>query len=249
MESYDLNEMNFMRKIMELMSDQLEVGEGKPIEQRAEIKEFAEASVYDQYIRTIFGQSVAILDTYEYLCFIPIFIRRFPIKKYYNENGIDRPKFLRYHMENHFLKISTIFDQSVTLVSEIFRLGVPPKYSSMNFLKHNSFTKNSNAFNILKKFSDTIQEIKHVRNLITHRGKFSDEDIDEIGNYYFLMKNAPEGVEPIIHPFLLEYKTKKVVKNKHELLINNNLAVNHFIFGLFSSLENEFDTKLENIKS
>ena len=58
---------------------------------------------WEIYIIDVFYAIIYILDTLEQLEYIPVFLRRFPIRKYYTEEGINHPKYLRYHELPFFL--------------------------------------------------------------------------------------------------------------------------------------------------
>ncbi len=217
---------------------------GNKIERK---KDYTETE-QDVYAKLVFQKSMNIISTFEQLEFIPIFVKRFPIRKYYNDNGINHPKYLQYHIENHYLKISTILDQSIILVSEVFRLGIPPKLTSLNQLQQNRFTKDEKAVKLLKEFQKRIQGIKNMRNLIMHRGEFSDAEIDEIGMYYFVSENSEKDEEIIVPNFYLECKMREIVKSKKLFLTKNNEAIFKLITILFKLLELDFDSRFEKLK-
>lgn len=247
MESKNLAETKLMIRLSGIMSKiiqkQTEISNGK-IQKKVNLVETEQ----DLYVKLVFQKAINIINTYEQLEFIPVFVRRFPSRNYYNDNGINHPKYLQYHIENHFLKISTILDQSIILVSEVFRLGIPPKLASLNQLKQNRFTKGTEPVKLLRDFEKGIQGIKSVRILITHRGEFSDSEIDELGMYFFVSEKTDDEEEQIVPEFYLRYKMKEIVKNKKQFLIKNNEAILKLIKGLFILLDNEFNTRFDKLK-
>lgn len=173
-----------------------------------------------------------ILNIYQQLEFIPTFISKFPQPKFYENNGINHPQYLQYHIENHFMKIATIFDLCIILISEIYKLGIPPKLTSFQQLIENTYTKNSNLIVSIKKFDKAIQGIKTIRNLIAHRGEFNDQEIDKIHQYFFV--SDPKTTEnPIFSKDALDSQMKIVVENKIKLVSNNNKAVLNIIDEIF----------------
>ena len=245
MDSKNLSETKFMKKIggiaSKIILKQIEL-----VDSKIQNKENLVEEEQDFYVKSVFQKAMNILNTYEQLEFIPVFVRRFPSQKYYNDNEINHPKYLQYHIENHFLKITTILDQSIILVSEIFRLGTPPKSTSLNQLKRNRFTKGSEPIKLLRDFEKEIQDIKTVRNLIIHRGEFSDSEIDEIGMCFFISKKL-NNKQPFPE-FYLEHKMREIVKNKDKFLIKNNKVIHKFLTKLFLLLDNEFKIKFEEMK-
>lgn len=186
----------------------------------------------DIYLKGVFKPAMNILNIYEQLEFIPAFISKFPQPKFYENNGINHPKYLQYHIENHFMKIATIFDLCIILTSEIYKLGIPPKLTSFQQLIENAHTKNSNLIVSIKKFDKAIQGIKTIRNLIAHRGEFNDQEIDKVHQYFFV--SDPKTTEtPIFSKDALDSQMKLVVENKTKLVSNNNKAVLNIIQEIF----------------
>lgn len=200
----------------------------------------------DEYVQSVFTPLGNILNIYEQLEFISIFISKYPTPKFYDNNGINQPKYLQYHIENHFLKIATIFDLSVILTSEVFHLGIPPKLTSINQLLANKHTKNSKSVKVLRNFDKGIQGIKTKRNLITHRGEFSDHEIDKALQYFFLSDEKTNN-KPFFSKKILDFHMKNITKNKLDFIKSNNEKILSFIETLFNESLLIFEKKLKEL--
>lgn len=202
----------------------------------------------DEYLSNIFKPAVNICNIYEQLEFIPIFISKFPKPKFYENNGINHPKYLQYHVENHFMKISTIFDLLIILVNELYKLGIPPRLSSFQQLVENRHTKNTKLIKLIKKFDKAIQGIKTIRNLIAHRGEFNDTEIDKVHQYYFV-SNPKTTENPIFSKDALESQMDFVTKQKLILVNKNNKAVLNIIKEIFEEAFIIFDVEITKYDS
>jgi hypothetical protein len=244
----DLIETELLKRFSYLMSSLIERRDG--IDKKGKIyqKPDYETSLKDEYAENVFKVIMNIVNTCKQLEFIPIFIRRYPLRKFYKAKGINQPQYIQYHYENHFLKISTIFDLSIILVSEVYCLGIPAKLTSLNQLVVNSHTKQSNSVKILKQFDKSIQGIRSIRNSISHRGDFFDKDINDVDNYFFLWDNPyNDNDENDIREFVLKSRMKELIKNKEEKLRHNNLHINDIITNLFKIILIEFNLRYDKI--
>ncbi len=171
----------------------------------------------DNYIMATFLSTIRILHTCEELEFVPIFIRRFGDKKFLEKNNINRIKYTRYHLENHFIKVSTLFDQLCKLVSIVYRLGIPEKRVNYNNVKENSHTKDSESIKYLKTIEEKTNEIKRIRNIIVHHGKHFDKDLHTLDSYFTYPLPHPniKILEPIVKKFV------KVTVNKQVTQVSN----------------------------
>lgn len=194
----------------------------------------------EEYVLDVFMTATRIVETVEQLRFVPIFLRNFPRRKRFNKYGINHPKYLQYHLETHFIKIATLLDQMAILINKVFRLGIPEKKCSVDAILENEHTRHSAAAKVLKTFDKSIQGIKSVRNLIVHRGIFNDEELNEIGMFYYLSENRAPDEEELFPEWALRFKTKFTIKRKLVTVTNNNRAVDTFVSNGFNSLISEF---------
>ncbi|WP_055447077.1 Cthe_2314 family HEPN domain-containing protein [Lacinutrix mariniflava] len=246
---YDLpfEKTDFVSKVSkmrgEIIGRSTEIVNGK-VEQKIDYKETEQ----DEYISSVAKPMTNIIFTFEQLEFIPVFMRRFPGRKFHNEYGINHPKYLQYHLENHFLKITTVLDQCIAFTAEIYRLGIPIKLNSLRHLSENKHTRQTKSVELLKKLDKQIQDIKGIRNRIMHRGEFNDSEIDRVAQFYFLSNTVNEGEEPMFSEDTLKYHMKDAVKNRLELVESNTTELKKYITKLFSLSLIEFETKIQTFR-
>ena len=204
-------------------------------------------TISEEYARTVFEKFSNLIGTIEQLEYIPIFISRFPLQKFYIKNGIDQENYIQYHLENHFLKVSSILDQSIILVNEVHNLGIPPKRTSLNQLKENKYTKDAPSIKILKAFEKGVQGIKSTRNKITHRGEFNDSELKELSSNNFFNEISDKIGKKLNLRKYSKLKMNDVIKNKLDFLERNNKEIIKVINLLFEALEVEFKHKYKEI--
>ena len=199
------------------------------------------------YIIDVFYAISDILNTIDQLEYVPIFLRRFPIRKYYAEEGISHPKYLRYHIENHFIRLSTLSDQIAILVNEIFNLGLPHKKCSIELLLEIKHLKNTEILKLLKSLRKGIQGVKTIRNDIIHRGIFVDKEFSEIEKIHLIYEDV-ETKNNIISYADVRSITREYIKEKIDFLVKNNDTIFGYLNLLFNSLDSIFDKKLSELK-
>ena len=243
----NLYEHEFMKHLRVLLQDQLFIMIESCPERGIRKKDDYIETTSAEYVRTVFEKFSNLMNTIEQLEYIPIFIQRFPLQKFYNENGINNENYIKYHLENHFLKVSSILDQSIILVNEVHNLGIPTRRTSLSQLKENKHTKDAPSINVLKAFEKGVQGIKSMRNKITHRGEFNDYELNELSknNFFNKISDKTDGKLNLLNYSKLEMNN--VVKNKLEFLEKNNKEIVRIIYLLFEALEVEFKYKLEEI--
>ena len=244
-----LTETPFLRKIGELLGEiisrksfvNLKTGR---IE---DYPDYVQTQV-DEYIESVFKPAGNILNVYEQLEFIPVFISKFSEPEFHEDNGINHPKYIQYHIENHYMKIATIFDLSIILISEIYRLGIPPKLTSYQQLTENKITKNSKSIQIIKKFDKAIKGIKTIRNLIAHRGEFDDLELNKVHRYFFV-SNPKTDEKPLFTKEALNSQMDELIDKKMELVNKNNLAVYKIIEDIFEESLTILEQKISELSN
>lgn len=220
----------------------------------------------EKYVHDILNTMRAINSTYEQLSFVPVFIRNYPDIEEYSKAGITRLGYLRYHIENHILKMSTLLDQSVILINQVFRLGIPSRDTSVRQLKTNLHTKSSDSVKLVADFDKTIRDIKHLRNKIIHKGEFHDGDFHQLEVFeminsvaYDLMdsddelysnrtQDENEETKVTMTSGMIE-KIEEYVVAVTEQMIDSHSGAGREIERLFTLLQIEFDlivNKLDN---
>lgn len=107
------------------------------------------------------------------------------LPKYYEKNDISEIQYYKYHLENHYIRITSILDLTVNFINNIFRLGLPQKKCNVFSVLENLNIKGSPTEKALKSFENKLQHIKQKRNIIIHQGKLESEEIKSIDSTIF----------------------------------------------------------------
>ncbi|MHB8983781.1 MAG: Cthe_2314 family HEPN domain-containing protein [Carboxydocellales bacterium] len=198
----------------------------------------------EKYIMNVFYKLNKITGTCEQLFHVLIYLSHFPKTKIHLKNNITLANYLKYHIENHLIRITTILDQTALLINEIYFLGYPPSRCNVEAILENLNTKNTTSAKILKSFQKAVKGIKTHRNLIVHRGIYDDDDIDKLSSIHLIGKYNPEFVPPMFGSYC-----KLISKEKLNLLEKNSEAVIQFLVALYNSLDEVFISKYKELKN
>ena len=178
----------------------------------------------EKYVLKISNIVFNITNIFDEIEQIPIYFKYFPRYKTYENNGITKDDYLKYHLKNYVIRINTILDQLALLISEVYSLGLSPRRCSVEKVLENNNTKNTVAAKALKEFKQSIQNIKKIRNEIVHEGSFYDKDIQLLGSYIFI--NEQNDIEIIpddeikeLHKHIIDEKSKQFEKNNEVVLL------------------------------
>lgn len=117
-----------------------------------------------------------------------VFIRRFPNRKYYEENDLDQLAFIKYHYEVFLHKIHTLLEVYKLWLNDFYEIGLKHKDCSWNNLKNHPKVKESKAKMILEAYHETFKyAIKH-RHLNTHQAYYYDNEMDKLKSVFDLYK-------------------------------------------------------------
>ena len=129
--------------------------------------------------RTLYGfiDLVVSVDSLEE---IPVFFSIKKIPTFFTKNGISEINYYKYHLENHYIKISSILDYAAHFINNIFQLGIPERKCSPFVVLENLNIKGTAVGDSFSKFNNHFQTLKHQRNIIIHKGKFESAAIKSI---------------------------------------------------------------------
>jgi hypothetical protein len=227
-----LYDYSFMGKMRSVLQSHISNSITDCPERGIKLKDGYSKTEFEEYNISILQKISNLINTLEQLNFIPTFIQEYDTNDNLKKNGINHENYIQYHIENHFLKISSILEQSVILIGEIHNLGIPTKLISLRHLKENKHTKEAPSINILKELDKSIQHLKSKRNKIVHGGEYSDPEMTElIVNDLF---------DKIDLPKVSDIGINDIIKTKIEFLQNNNENILEFVDLLFQCIEVEF---------
>lgn len=191
-----------------------------------------------KYANKVFSLYSKITEIKEDLRKIEVFLRRFPLKKFYEENEISHLDYIKYHTEVFYHKSNTLLDLFKLMTNEVYELGYSEKKCTWGNLIKSEIVKESLSIKVIEYYHKSFEHIIEARNLNTHRGIFKDSEKDYIESPMMIYKNSEKfNIElgddfiKMMPKFYLEYKVKKY-KNDRLLYIKsgNNVAEQYINF-------------------
>lgn len=164
---------------------------------------------------------------------IPVFLQIKSVPKFYLKNGISEINYYKYHLENHYIKITSILDYTAAFVNNVYRLGIPSRKCNIYALTENLNLKQTEVGKILHDFESHFKDIKRKRNLIIHEGKYENEQLKKLDST--LISDSFLKSEKILAEWFVERK-------KHELnkiismLIDNQNSICEYLIKLLDNL-------------
>ena len=144
---------------------------------------------------------------------VPIYLRRFPNSKFYNEHGITLHKWVNYHYSNYLVVIVSLYDIALLLTNAIFVLGIDPRCCNEKRVAKNRFVRKTKVKGALDKLGVAVDDYREPRQLYVHRGRVPSLDfLDELESFRFTQE-AMEELElerqptdlsnPLMNPFVV----------------------------------------------
>ncbi len=150
---------------------------------------------------------------------VTVFLKRFPTRKYYEENEITELDYIRYHLEVFFHKVATGSDLMKLLVNVLFELNITNKQCNLKKLKEKVPNKYINPFiGLIEAYDETFKSIRFFRNKNSHEAKFYDKEFERLEMFDRLYRNSKKfdlSIKQIIMPEgYLEFSIKEFRKDK-----------------------------------
>lgn len=196
----------------------------------------------NEYVRNIFDMISQLMESIQdlYICEKSI---KLPTKKTLEQNSIKKCDYIRYHIQIRYIKICTIFDITLLIISKVQKLWFRGKNCNYKHIIENLNT-NKKIVTYLKEFNKWISWVKSIRNNISHWWYFYDEDLSNITKYEYILENSKilQLSDDDIKIFKLGIKInlKKVVLENQERTISDMKEINGVLSLIFDELYLEF---------
>jgi hypothetical protein len=150
----------------------------------------------------------------------PIFIRRFPRNRTYDNRGITLHRWIQYHYSNYLVTVVSLYDTALLLTNAVFALRVEPKKCNDRTITNNAIVKQTPVKGTLEAISSAVDKYRDTRNYLVHRNIQPElERLDELESFRFVYeagKSFNQDWEPIIHPnvvkFLYSHHRRALIK-------------------------------------
>lgn len=202
-----------------------------------------------QYAQKVFRYYSRIMEILEDLKKVEVFLRRYPLKRFYEIYDIDYLSYSKYHMEVFFHKIHTLLDLLKLMLNEVLEIGLPTRKCTWESLKKHPKCQDSASLQIIHYFHKSFEHVITARHLNTHRGIFNDEDSDDIRMPMMIYKNSKrlnmevgDDLRRIMPEFIIEYRLRKYKKEKVLFIKNGNEVATQYVNMFMNvTLPNFFD--------
>lgn len=151
------------KKAIDFLSEQNRINRANP---KAIIVITPEFAYYDG----VFHYLNNIINTIGRIEQIPVFLRRFPSSKFFNDNNVTLHKWVNYHYANYLIMSTSLYDISLLLTNEVFRLGFDPRDCTYKNVGKHEAVKKTVVKPALDKLDQVVKEFRDPRNFFAHRG-------------------------------------------------------------------------------
>lgn len=155
---------------------------------------------------------------------IQVFIRRFPLKKYYESNDINQLDYIKYHYEVFVHKIHTVLEVKKLWLNDFYRIGLKEEDCNWSNLKGHVEIQKSPTKIIIDSYFKTFEHLIKFRHLNTHRAYYKDSRKDDIESYLIAYKMSQrlgvetDRLERIRPKFIVDYQVKEYRKEKLDFI-------------------------------
>jgi hypothetical protein len=196
--------------------------------------------VDEEYLRTTLLCGGELATTCSQLDQTIQFLSNFRSTKKLKEYKINRYDHVVYHLENHLIRITSIFDRCLIFTNQVFLLGNTPKNCKQYIILKNQYVQGTIIAKILKKIEKHINPYRTKRNVIVHQEGYSHKDLRILEGYSILEKQG----EDFFHQYYYKRQIDGFVKErKAELEVFNNTLfrlIDDFLTELLKIFENKY---------
>lgn len=240
MEITELN-IELYRKFIDVINSSIEELYNHP-ERKSSQSNFHLLSEKGKYSSKVFEYYSKMNQTLDDLRKIEIFLRRFPLKNFYQDNEITHLDYIKYHTEVFYHKINTLLDLFKIIINNVYELGLSEKKCTWENLIKSEKSKQSVLIKVVECYYKSFEHVLIARNLNSHRGQFHDSEKDDLEDYLFLYKNSEkfnmelgDNFKKMMPKFYLQYKVKVYKNDKLKFIQNGNKVAKEYA-NIFSNI-------------
>lgn len=178
------------------------------------------------------------LETLNY-CFV--FLNSYPKRRLWDKT-FGRAEYIKYHLESYYTNMGGVLDRCLLLVNFLYDLGIQEKYVKFRLITSNKHLQNKPVKKVLDRFDKALSNIKEVRNLIIHRGRFSEDELVVLEQHELINRKGVKLTkkERKLIEFYLKMEFGAYASKKKREVIKNNEVVYKLCDMFFSSLEKKY---------
>lgn len=205
----------------------------------------------EKFDADVFDSVCEITHKLEMLNYVLVFINSYPKKKVW-EKTFSRATYISYHYESYLNNIIGVLDRCLLLINFIYDLGIEEKYVDIRSITSNKHIKGETVKKFIDLFDKLISGIRYSRNIVMHRRRFSDAELDKLGRYEFCMQNQENlklsKKQKDAFNILLKLGFSSFIRKSKKDIKKNNLIIIKLCNGLFSAIESKYKFRLNSFE-
>ena len=120
------------------------------------------------------------------------YLREFTYSKRLKDAGINRGNFIRYCIENYFIRTQILYERCLVLTNAVFHLLLSRRDCKHSAISNNIKVRMTNIPLRLKKIFGHLKIYRSTRNTIIHHENLLDQDLKDLEVLYLLNDNNGE---------------------------------------------------------
>lgn len=214
-----------------------------------------------------------VLTTFNQLNQTIIYLANYRITESLKKRGINRCNHILYHLENYYIRTQSLYDKTLILVNDVFRLGNTEENCKDKIILSNGYLQGHRILVLLKELRNILNKFRSPRNEIIHIKRYNwgtkreeefknvemlftldKDDIEfmaNLKNEFGMVHDIPKNIKKIIDKYgaekLLErtrFITTNEYTNKKKKELNSiNNKLFNILIKIFDELVIEYDKR------
>jgi hypothetical protein len=148
----------------------------------------------ESYALEVFSRTRSLYEALDGLWQSVFYVSRGSRKSSYGKRSPSQAEWVRYHLENYYMRLRGIHDRAVSLVAEVFAIyekdGERARYTTV--IEHQSLKESKKVLCSLKGIAETTFTFKDLRDAIVHERSYSDTGIHWLQLHGLVQKGVYE---------------------------------------------------------
>jgi hypothetical protein len=167
------------------------------------------------------------------------YISNFSVSSAMKRKGITRHSYLAYHIENHIIRVASVYDRVLHLVDAVFHLCNDPQNCTQDVIINNLKVKRTDIPSSLKPLKRLLKEYKYPRNSVVHFEPYEDKLLRRLELYSFFTEDSPELDEKFRRNirYLQREAASDIIKDKKKEFTQLNKSIAEALSLVLDKLE------------
>lgn len=179
------------------------------------------------------------------------FLNFFPPNKSLRSK-ISRYNYIVYHLEFYYINIIALFDRFLHIIKFIFSLKLYGANITLPNIEKTGLVSDD-IVTFMKVFDQNISKIRSTQNIIKHRLKFQERELDDVELFEHIIKNSSgmniDSKDQVMYKFASKLKYSFYLKNKKKEIKSNNKFFEEMAVKLCDSTLPYFDANYNQRKN